>query len=163
MSEKDRKSSLVGSIAKKAIGAVVTPIQGAVALARAVVGGDEESRDQGGRPEEGVEIPRPSEPSAGDSDSATVEPTFESGPDEPTFESQEAESEETAEEQQEAEAPELGDIWGVGESRAEALRGIGLASVADVAAASVDELSEISGVGESTAQKMIDSAEELTE
>lgn len=166
MSDSDGDSSFV----EKAIGAFVTPIRGAVALAKAVVGGDDNSRERAerGRPDEGVEIPRPSGPDEPESDptsTPSVEPTFDSEPDD-TEESESVESttadEETDEaEETEEEAPELVDIWGVGDSRAEDLREIGLETVSDVAGASVEELAEISGVGETTARKMIDSAEEL--
>lgn len=165
MSDDERKSSFV----EKAIGAFVTPIRGAVALAKAVVGGDDNSRERSerGRPEEGVEIPRPSGPDEefepDEGTTASVEPTFETEPDEQTETEDVDESEEPEEETDadEEEAPELVDVWGVGEARAEDLRELGLETVADVADASVDELSEISGVGEKTAQKMIDSAKDL--
>lgn len=57
--------------------------------------------------------------------------------------------------------PELTEIKGVSESRAEDLRDADFVTVDDVATASVDALSSVSGIGEATADGLIESAQNV--
>lgn len=168
MGERKRKAvEVIGDVAKKAKDAVMVPLHGAYALAKAVVGKDDErgSGEQKHRPrgDEPKTATRPSDtgttpgtddsPTSGASDTGAARS---SGATAETSTSTSSETEQAAEED-----AELEDIWGVGASRADDLRDAGFDSVQDVADASTDALTEVSGIGDSTADKMIDSAKDL--
>jgi len=57
--------------------------------------------------------------------------------------------------------PEITDVKGVSDSRAEDLAENGYNSVEDIATAEEDELTDVSGVGPSTASDLVDSAREV--
>jgi predicted flap endonuclease-1-like 5' DNA nuclease len=163
MGERDRKAvEVIGDVARKAKDAVMVPVHGAFAFARAVVGNDEE-RDAGeaarARGKESETKSRSSEtgtnPDTDDSPTSGAAGTGET--EASTASSTDSESDASSAETE----PELDDLWGVGASRADELREADFDSVQDVADASTDALTEVSGIGESTAEKMIDSAGDL--
>jgi len=58
-------------------------------------------------------------------------------------------------------SPELTDVKGVSDSRADDLRDEGYNSVDDIATAEEDQLTEVSGIGSSTASDLVESSQEL--
>ncbi len=137
-------------------------VEGAVAIARAMRGGEDRERkeqrarrrrDASSRGAEGRDREEESgaPPSSGRSESSGA----------PSVEEPEIVEEPEPADESSGDQPELDDIWGVGEARAEALRELGFETVSDVAEASVEQLQEMSGVGETTAGKIKDSAGEL--
>lgn len=165
MGERTRQAvEVIGDVAKKAKDAVMVPFNGAYALAKAVVGEEEQEprtrRPRGDEPstktrtDDSDTTPETSDSPAPDTASTSATETAE------TTSAESTSSSDASESTSESEAS-LEDVWGVGASRAEDLRDAGFESVRDVADATTDELSEVSGIGASTAEKMVDSADDL--
>jgi len=159
MSERTSQAvELIGDVAEKAKDAVMMPVHGAFALAKAVVGGDEEENRE-------VRRPRGDEPSTetrGEPSSKADAPSTDAeAPGAETDSAGAASSEQTSDGPETDDEVSLEEIWGVGAARAEDLREEGFERVAHVAEATTDDLAVVSGIGESTAQKMIDSASDL--